>query len=107
MKKKIRSARKNFLPTLLVTLVLWGTIAGVVFFVSPEVSGAPFVLFLLLFLALLFTFSLALANSRRGFLAAITITTFLIFRYFGIGNLLNLLLLAGLALAIETYFHKN
>jgi hypothetical protein len=48
-----------------------------------------------------------LANTRRGLISSGSLTLFLILRYFGIGNLINFLLIFGLAIATEVYFSKN
>lgn len=99
--------RRNFLPTLLVAVTLWGLIAGLIYFVEPETFGAIPLFFALVFFALLFTSSLIFGNKRRGLITAISLTLFLILRYFGIGNILNFLLIAGLAVTIEIYLAKR
>lgn len=106
-RKKEIKLRKNFLPTFLITLTLWGTIAGIIYFVEPDTLGIVPLFFVLTFLAFLFTFSLAFAHSRRGVLAAIALSAFLLLRYLGVGNVLNFILIAGLAITIELYFSKK
>ena len=111
MRKDVRQKevklRKNFFPTLLITLTLWGILAGMVYFVNPfSFAAIPF-FFLLTFLALLFTVSTVLANSKQGVIISLAITTFLILRYFGVGNILNLLLIVGVVIAIEIYIYKK
>lgn len=102
-KREIKN-RKNFLPTLAITIFLWLLLAGLVYLADPDIFGMAVLFFVLIFFALLFTFSLVLANAKRGIIIATGITLFLIFRYFGIGNLLNGLLIAGITLACEIYF---
>lgn len=99
--------RKNFFPTLAVSLLLWGLIALLIYFVEPDTFGAVFIFLLLCFTALLFTFSLAFANSRRGFIAAVALTLFLVLRYFGVGNILNFLLISTLAIILELIHAKK
>ncbi len=99
--------RKNFLPTIIVTILFWLVIGYLLYFIDPENFGAVPVLFTLIFFALLFTFSIILANTRRGLLTSLGLTIFLILRYFGVGNILNLALLAGVVLAVEIYFTKT
>ncbi|KKU22573.1 MAG: hypothetical protein UX88_C0019G0003 [Candidatus Woesebacteria bacterium GW2011_GWC2_47_16] len=99
--------RKNLLPTLAVTLILWGLLAGLIFFVEPDSVPAIPIFFLLVFLAFLFSFSLLFAHTRRGLVAAGAAALFLILRYLGVGNVLNLFLIAGLAVTAELYFSKN
>jgi hypothetical protein len=96
--------RKNFLPTLLLTIVLWGLLAGLIYFVDPKTFGVVSVFFILVFFCLLFTFSLIFANSRRGMMAGVAVTFFLFLTYFGIGNILNAILIIAIALCIELYF---
>lgn len=100
--KKLR--RKNFLPALIVTIFLWLSLGGIIYFIDPDVWGVKIIFFVLCFLACLFTFSTIFANTRRGTLTALGLTVFLILRYFGIGNILNFLLIAGILVATEIYF---
>jgi len=102
-KREIKN-RKNFLPSLALTAFLWLLVGAVIYFTNPDFIGMVVLFFILTFLALMFTFSLILANTRRGLIMALGITIFLIFRYFGIGNLLNGLLIIGITLATEIYF---
>lgn len=105
-RKEQTRRRKNFLPTLIVTLLLWSLTASLVYFVDPETVLAVPGFFVLVFLSLLFTFSTMFANSRQGFLISIGITLFLILRYFGVGNILNFLLISGLLVTAEIYFKR-
>jgi hypothetical protein len=105
-KKKLQS-RKNFFPTLIVIAFLWATLALIVFFIEPNVSWAIPVFFILVFLALLFSLSMLFGNSRMGLVAAASIGFFILLAYFGQGNILNLLLIAGLAVTIELLFSKK
>jgi len=104
--KQIRE-RKNFFPTLAVTILLWIMLFGLVYFVEPDAFGASALFFVLVFLALLFTFSTVFANSRRGLLASSSLTLFLILRSLGVGHIINFLLIGGIAISIEIYFSKN
>ena len=98
--------RKNFLPTLVLTLLLWIATVFLIYAVDPFSLGAIPGFFGMIFLSLLFTFALLFSNSRRGFIAATALSMFLFLRYLGIGNILNFLLLAGIAIAIELYFNR-
>ena len=110
-KKKIRQKkikyRKNFFPTLIVIMSLWTLLAGFVYFVEPEAQGAVPLFLALVFLTLILTFSTLFINTRRGTITALGITFFLILRYFGVGNILNFLLLFGVAVATEIFFSKT
>lgn len=98
--------RKNFLPTLVLTLLLWIATGFLVYAIDPFSFAAVPAFFVLIFLALLFTFSLIFANTRRGLVVSISLILFLILRYLGIGNILNFLLIAGIATAIELYSQR-
>jgi len=104
--KKVK-LRKNFLPTLIVAILLWLGVVSIIYFVEPDTFGILPVFFFLVFLALLFTLSLLFAHTRRGALIAVGLTLFLILRYLGIGNILNFLLILGIAITIELYFIKK
>ncbi len=70
-----------------------------VYFVDPATIGViPFFLFLV-FLLVYFTLR------RLSF--AIAIISFLILQYFHIGNIVNLLLIAAIAIAYEFYTRKS
>lgn len=99
--------RKNFFPTLILTILLWTAVGALVYFVEPDSFGAIPAFFVVVFFALLFTFSTIFANTRRGFLASLGITAFLILRYLGVGNILNFLLIAGLIIVLELYFLRR
>lgn len=79
----------------------------VVFFIDPETPAAVFIFFLLLFLAVLFSTSILFANTRRGILSATGTVFFFLLRYFGLGNVLNLLLIAGILISIDRYFLRD
>ena len=109
-KKQVRTEnikkRKNLLPTLLITILFWIMISGIIYFIDPHQTGAVLLFFVFILATLFFTFSLILASSRRGVLVASAITAFLILRFFGVGNILNLLLITGLTITVEYYFSK-
>jgi hypothetical protein len=99
--------RRNFLPTLLVTFLLWLLLGGLVYFIDPGTFGAVPLFFILLFVTLLFTFSLIFASSRRGLISAIGLSLFSVLAYLGVGNIINLLLIAAIAVCVELYFSKR
>lgn len=105
-RKKIRRKR-NFFPTLIVIIFSWITIAMIIYFINPAILGVVPLFFLILFIAILFTFSTLLANSERGLIIASTITLFLFLRYLGVGNIINFLLLLGLGITTDLYLSKN
>ncbi|MBI4157360.1 hypothetical protein HY502_00750 [Candidatus Woesebacteria bacterium] len=99
--------RRNFLPTFILTTTLWGAVAGIINFVEPETLGVIPLFFILIFFALLFTSSLVFGNRRRGLAITAGLTLFLLLRYFGIGNILNFLLIAALIVTTEVYLAKK
>lgn len=111
--KATKKRQKNFFPTFILILVFWTITGWLIGFVEPElvknilIHNSYLVFFIPLSLALFFTASVLLTNSRRGFLAAFVIVGFLILRLHDLGNVLNLALLAGLAIAVEYYFTQK
>lgn len=98
---------KNWLPTFLITVFLWAIVAGLVYFVDPNSSFAVPLFLIVVFAALFFAAAMLLESRRRGILLAAVITLFLVLRYFSIGNILNLLLLVGVAICTEFYFSRH
>jgi len=111
MKKEFRkrklTLRKNFFPTLIIIVVLWTLLVMVIYFVDPDAMGSIPLFFILFFLALLFTLSTLFANTRRGLIAALGFSVFLVLQYLGVGSVINFLLLIGLGVAAEFYFSKK
>src|SRR5687768_10285102 len=97
LRKEQLLKRKNFLPTLLITVFLWILLGGLIYFVDPDTFGALPLFFILLFSSFLFTFSLLFASTRRGLITSISLTLFSLLLYFGVGNLLNLILILAIA----------
>ncbi|OGM81742.1 hypothetical protein A2434_00850 [Candidatus Woesebacteria bacterium RIFOXYC1_FULL_41_14] len=96
--------RKNFLPTLLLTVLFWVLLGLLVYFVDPKTFAATPLFFVILFVTFLFTFSLLFANSRRGLISSISLTLFSILLFLGVGNLLNLALILAIGTCTEIYF---
>lgn len=106
-RKKERRKRKNFLPSVIFTILLWIIVVFFIFYVDPQLPTATLFFLLFLFLALLFALSTLFANTQRGFLYSFSITAFLIMRIYGIGNLINFLLLIGVIVSIELFFSQK
>jgi hypothetical protein len=45
-------------------------------------------------------------NTKRGLVTTCGITLFLILRYFGLGNILNFILIMGVAISLEMYWSR-
>jgi len=99
--------RKNFLATGVLSILLWVIWATIFFFVPPENFLTPFLFLFLTGLSVFFTAALLFANTRRGMLTAFGIAAIMVLNYFGLGNFLNLILVAGVLLVGEYYFSKN
>jgi hypothetical protein len=103
----MKKSRKNYLPTLILVLVLWSLFFGMIFYVEPElvknvlVDGLYLPFFLLFIPACFFTLALVLGNTRRGFLVTVGLSIFLVLRVYELGNILNLLLISGIVIAID------
>ena len=99
--------RKNFLPTLLLAILFWLGWGWLVYSTAPTSNVLLIMFYVLLFLALFLTTALLFANSRRGLITTLFIITALTFRYYQIGNLLNLSLLLAIFIALELFFTKQ
>jgi len=101
--------RKNYLPTLILIVVLWGLLGVIVSQVEPElvkdilVPGLYLPFWLVFFPASFFMLAVVMGNSRRGLVMALGLTGFLILRVYQLGNLLNLLLIVGMVVAMDRY----
>ena len=98
--------RKNFFAAAVITAVLW-IVWAIMFFLVPPEGAMPFVFLLISFLVVLFSGALIFANTRRGLLLSLGVVSFMLLRYFEIGNYLNLVLLAGLLLSVEYYLSRE
>lgn len=111
MKKELRKQqvlkRKNFFPTLLITIVLWVLLGALVYFVDPNTFGVIPLFFITFFISLLFTFSLIFADSRRGLITSVSLILFTVLMYLGVGNVLNLVLILAIAICIELYLART
>lgn len=106
-RKQELKERKNYLPTLGVILILWLSLAWVIFFIDPSLPWAVPVFFFILLGASSFTLSILFGNTRRGILSGIFITCYLILRVLGLDTTLNIVLLAGGLTAFEVYFSRK
>ena len=93
-------------PTLVLTIILWVFNVLIIYFIEPETLGAIPLFFVLVFISSFLTFSVIFKNKIQGAIIAGSIILFLLLRFFGIGNILNLLLIVGIVAAIEIYLHS-
>ncbi|PIU03414.1 hypothetical protein COT44_03145 [Candidatus Shapirobacteria bacterium CG08_land_8_20_14_0_20_39_18] len=99
--------RRNYLPTLLLTIIFWLLFGYIVLFTAPASSLLIFLFYLTLTLSLSLTLSLLLANSRRGFLLAFGLVVFLFFKQVDLLNVLNILLVLAIIISVEIYSSKR
>ncbi len=105
----MKKRRKNYLPTLVLIVVLWSLLLSMITYVEPElikdilVPGLYLPFFLLFLPASFFSLAVFLANTRRGFLVSLGLTGYLVLRVYELGNVLNLLLIIGIVVAIDRY----
>jgi hypothetical protein len=98
--------RKNFFPGLLVTFAWWLVVGLIIFFFEPNSTLAIVGFFVLIFLALFFTFTFVFTNKRRGLIASIGAVFYLFLRYLGIGNIYNFVIIVALGITTEVYLTK-
>lgn len=103
LRNKLVTRRKNFLPSLIITVVLWLSILTMIITTDPKYTFNLFVFFVLLSLALLFTFSIIFGNKRLGFIFSLCITFFLVLTYLNVGNIYTFLGVSSLGLGAEIY----
>lgn len=97
---------KRIIP-LILAIPFWLSLAFLVFFVSPDASGSIYLFFTVFSAAIITTLFVLTGNTRRVILASFVIIAFTVLRFFGIGNVLNFLLLVSSALAYEIYYSNK
>ncbi len=109
----VKRRRKNFFPALILIFFFWTTLILMIFFVEPSlvkdilIPGFYLPFFLNLFLALFFTLAIIFGHSKKGFLWSLGVIIFLILRLFDLGNILNIILIAGLIFALDYHFTQR
>lgn len=106
-RKKEKRYRKNLIWLIMLDIILWTLLAGIVYLIEPSTILIVPLFFIVLFLALILTLSLLLSNTRRGVLSSVGIFIFVILRYLGVGNILNLVLIASIVIAMEFYLSRD
>lgn len=106
MNPRPRERKKNFLPTLTATAILWGTTIGIIVFVDPDLPFALIVFLSSIFLTSFFTLSLVFANKIIGGVGSLLVTAFCALRFFGITNPGLPVLLLGIFL-VALHFAKT
>jgi len=103
--KTISHQSVNLKPFILVLLLT--TIFLLVSYTSPSATGALPLLFILIFFTGFTILSTVIKNVRRILTFSFFFCFFLVLRYFDLGNILNLLLLVGTAIAFEFFLSNH
>lgn len=99
--------RKNYLPTIILIIVLWLLLGLMIYEVEPIlvkdiiVPGLYLPFWLIFFPATWLTLALIFGNTKRAFIATTGLTAMMILRIYNLGNILNLILVAGITIAID------
>lgn len=97
---------KNYLPALVIDIVLWILTIYMLFFVSPESILIKTIFFTLLFLAVLITFSLLLGKTQRALVICLFLLFLFILKKTNQINPLNILILIFLVYSLKLFFKK-
>lgn len=104
--KQLPSSKRSLMFPLFIALVSWALLGLLVYFVNPDVLKpiwyAPF--WILLWISSTWSISLILGKVARGAFYGTAVVIFFALRFFGIGNMLNVLLLLGIAFIGDLYF---
>jgi hypothetical protein len=91
----------------LAAILFWILIVFFVFFIDPGFMRAIPTFLILLFSFLVFFVSVLTNNLRQILVYSFVFILFFVLGYFGLGNLLNLLLLIGILVTCEIYFRPR
>ncbi len=94
------------MATSLAAVLCWLLVGGLIYFFAPEGWVTFAVFFGLLFVASFLTAGIIWGQRRRALITAILVGAFFVMRYFGEGNLLNLILLGSFLITVEIYLTK-
>jgi len=88
-------------------IILWVMLILFIWLVDPALPGAVPVFMILVFVFLVTLLSVFVDDMRRIFLYPSLVVFFLILGLVGLGNVLNLLFLSGIAISIELYLRSR
>ena len=101
------------LPWLFTALIFWGLVLIQLIKVDPVLlrdlglPGLYLPLLLCFFFAVLFTLAPLRSSLIKGLVWAIALTVFALLRLLGLGHVVNLLLILGLLVSVEVYWHHS
>jgi hypothetical protein len=107
--RKLIETKKKGHGLLLATLMLWGLLGGMIFFVDPEsvsdwpIKGGYFFPGIIFITSILFLLKLVLKKLWLAIWWAVGITFFVYLRIFHLGNIFNGLLLIGVLICGQIY----
>lgn len=106
MMKRFATPSRSITFPLLIAFASWLLLGSLIYFVNPDVLKsiwyAPF--WILIWISSTWSISLILGKVARGALYGTAVVIFFALRFFGIGNMLNVLLLLGIAFIGDLYF---
>ncbi|MEK7526073.1 MAG: hypothetical protein AAB546_01180 [Patescibacteria group bacterium] len=91
------------LPAIFIALLGWVFAVILVLFIDPQMQIAVPVFFVIVFINIFTTCLVLLKNKKRSFLYSLALILFLFLRYFGMGSLLNFILIIGIVISIEIF----
>ncbi len=105
--RSIKKRRKNYFPTLTITLLLWLISVIIFVFVNPTSFTiiAPFVI--MITLALFFTFSLLLGNSRSGLFATLIIVSLVLLKRMNTLSIFSGVIVVAVLTTVNLLFKKE
>lgn len=98
---------KSKIPAIVIAFISSVLLLVFILFLDPQSFGIIPLFFLICFVAVFFTLTLLLKSTFRGLLYTTAGMLFLILRYFGIGNVLNLILIVGIVISIEIFISSK
>ncbi len=113
MERKIHERKKRYGRLLVVAAINWALIGLMIWKVDPELirdfffPGSYLPMTLLLAGGIFWLLSILFMSSRRAARWTVGIMVFLFLRIWGLGSMLNALLIFGLLLISEIYLHKE
>jgi len=96
-------------PLIALTLTFWSLLLGMVFWVQPQIikdfllPNSYLIFFVIFFLAWFFLLTLVINNTRRGLIYGLGVLMIAILKVMRLGNIINLVLLAGVMMMVDFY----
>ncbi len=98
---------KSNIAAIVIATICWISVCTLLLFIDPQTTGVIPVFFILLSVALFLTMIVILKNKKRSALYSSAIMLFLSLCYFGVGNILNLILIVGIVISIEIFSYTK